>query len=67
VQTGWEAKGTRSEVIRKKRRPDARLNVRIRSRHSRFSRTVASSRSSVYEASRNVRFAEHPMPRLMHG
>lgn len=40
VQTGWEAKGIRSEVIRKKRIPWERLKARIDSRQSRFSAIV---------------------------
>jgi hypothetical protein len=67
VFTGWEAKGTRSEVILKKRRPKAAFNERIAERQLRFSITVDLKRSSEKEAMRNVFELRHERERLMHG
>lgn len=67
VQTGCDANGTMPEPIRKARRPRATFQARTRSRQARFASTVASRRSSEYDASRKVRFAVQPIERLMHG
>src|SRR5664279_1761604 len=64
---GWEAKGTRSEVILKKRSPEAAFKERISERHLRFEMTVAMKRSAEKEASRNVLELRHERERLMHG
>lgn len=67
VQTGCDANGTSPEPIRKERSPWATFQARTRSRQTRFACTVASRRSSEYDASRKVWFAVQSIERLMHG
>jgi hypothetical protein len=67
VHTGCDANGTISEVIRKKSMPWSTLYERIFKRHKRFAFTVSLTRSSEYDARRNVREGEHPIDRLIQG
>jgi hypothetical protein len=67
VFTGWEAKGTRSEVILKKRRPETAFKERISERHSRLAETVDLKRTSEKDARRNVFELRQERERLMHG
>jgi len=65
--TGWEAKGIRSEVILKKRRPWSMLNLRVLERQARFSLTVERNRSGLHDRSLKVRAEVHPIPRFTQG
>lgn len=67
VQTGCEAKGMRSDVIRKKSSPYSRLNSRIFWRQLKFSSIVVFILSSEYDASRNVLELLQERDRLMQG
>ena len=67
VQTGCEANGMRSEVMRKNRMPFIRLKSSIRHKQFRLPATVSASLLWLNDASRKVRFPRQSSVRWIQG